>query len=234
MEDMEQSVSGVNQNFVQSPLSSLSSRRVASHSSSSGASSLSTSLDTITTASPTMVSPSGRSSTRSLFHIPSSSESESSTSESDSSLQSSYNNRSQGTENERPAPSAPAWVDQAQFHSLNANQDADVKAVKMDDAVVPVHLWNERIINHSAFQHEHQITNAHLDVIRGLLLRVWRMRVYKSFIHYMKQTWKNEFLCWQTGRRNVHNECKKDIEAGAACLYYVMNAEWWTWTAGSR
>ena len=56
------------------------------------------------------------------------------------------------------------------------------KAVKADDAEVPVHLWNERVCRRSASELEAKA----LDVIRGLCMRWYRQRLVRDCVRWMR------------------------------------------------
>ena len=133
-----------------------------------------------------------------------------------------------------PKPSAPAWVEQFDFHQDANLENVDIKAAKMDDAVIPVHLWNDRILEHDLFLHANEASEKHLDVLRSFLLIVWRRKVYLSFKKYLVKVWEPEFTAWKTGVRKLPKEFVLDINAGSLCLEYVMKADWWAWVGGSR
>ena len=75
----------------------------------------------------------------------------------------------------------------------------DVKAVKMDDAKVPVHIWNSRLIrNYPIPDTLNGISdtkiNSTLEVIRNWMILVWFRRIQSSFTKYMQIAWKDEYF----------------------------------------
>jgi hypothetical protein len=133
-------------------------------------------------------------------------------------------------------------VSQDQFNK--ASGDVDVKAAKMDNAVVPVEIWNNRLL--STYPVQEVVTNKNrkkldeaLDIFRKFMLKVWKRRICSSFIHYINETWPNYQMvrCQLKALNNnneVFDEMYKDLEAGRDCIMYVTKCNWWEWLGGSR
>jgi hypothetical protein len=65
----------------------------------------------------------------------------------------------------------------------------EAKATKEDDAAVPIHLWNERVISDWNTRPDQHEASVKLDVIRtGLLLRGWKINLRRSFVDYLLRT----------------------------------------------
>ena len=132
-------------------------------------------------------------------------------------------------------------VTQDQFNQVS--DKVDVKAAKMDDAEVPVALWNDRLIetypNKMVIQHlSRTLLDTTLDRIRSFLLRVWMKSIYKSFIKYLRLTWPSLYksylnrLSYQ--KIETNHQFNKDIQAGRECIEYSSKCNWWEWCGGSR
>jgi hypothetical protein len=121
------------------------------------------------------------------------------------------------------------------------NSKVDVKAAKGDDARIPVELWNKRLIKNHPFSDQipslsDEKLNDHLTFIRQLALKRWKINVRKSFIKYLNMNWSEQYAKYLKGSRsnNLDSEFEKDLIAGRECLSYVMECNWWEWSAGSR
>ena len=119
-------------------------------------------------------------------------------------------------------------ISQSQFNRTTTS--VDVKAAKMDDAAVPVQLWNDRLIDtHPCPDHVKSVSKpklfSYLDVIRSFLLRIWMRKLLKSLINYLKITYSDV---------NNSDEYSKDLEAGLDCISYATKCNWWEWLGGSR
>jgi hypothetical protein len=119
-------------------------------------------------------------------------------------------------------------VSQSQFNKRT--EAVDIKAAKIDDAAVPVFLWNDRLVAtypDQSFIKTLSTTRVHqsLDVIRLFLLRIWKQKVRKSLIRYLQVEHKGD---------SASVEYTKDIEAGRDCINYVGKCSWWEWLGGSR
>jgi hypothetical protein len=96
-------------------------------------------------------------------------------------------------------------VSQNEFNYKDKNEaDVDIKAVKMDDAVVPVQLGNNRLL--STYPNPSNINKAKLsslsfilDFLRKRALRQWKCNLFKSLKSYLKSKWKIEYSKYQNG-----------------------------------
>ena len=89
-------------------------------------------------------------------------------------------------------------VSQDDFNLIE--DEVDVKAVKMDDAAVPVHIWDSRLVNTYPVPNQlkglcPQKISWSLDVFRKHLVWVWHKCIFKSFSRYMHLTWKDQWYC---------------------------------------
>ena len=132
-------------------------------------------------------------------------------------------------------------VSQQQFN-LATNVIAE-KAVKMDDASVPVNLWNARLISHfpdTTFAQSLSINkvNWSLDVLRRWLLRRWWKNIFISFKTFMTNKWSSQMRFLVNGSSDGSEygagDFYKDLEAGLDCLHYATMSTWWEWPKGSR
>jgi hypothetical protein len=107
------------------------------------------------------------------------------------------------------------------------------RAAKNDDAEIPVEYWDgpfwtalARMGRQSSFINLARSTvigkdrRPILDVLRGWLLSLWRVLVWKSFRHFLKTS--------------PPAERSSDISAGWDCLSRVGDATFWDWSSGSR
>ena len=110
-------------------------------------------------------------------------------------------------------------------------QAADAIAVKSDDAVVPVKLWDDRVWEGISFNSsrvrtfEEQYGHSPLNPIRRLALQVWQRNVRRSLIDYLKKSYGSDWFSCQAGA--------KDREVGRDCLWRVSYCDWWEWPRGS-
>jgi hypothetical protein len=96
------------------------------------------------------------------------------------------------------------------------------KATKADDAPVPIHLWNNRILE--AFPHlktRREEAEKALGVIRVGACRKWRKEVEASF---WKWYYKTEY---RLGNKNAIRA------AGIEACLKARQATWWEWNGGS-
>ena len=133
-------------------------------------------------------------------------------------------------------------VSQEQFNKASGN--VDVKAAKMDDAAVPVVIWNNRLLETYPDQkvvrkQSRQKLDDALDILRTFMLKIWKRKVRSSFIHYLNKTWPNyqdvrNQLKILNNNTEVIDEMYKDLEAGRDCIMYSTKCNWWEWLGGSR
>jgi len=134
-----------------------------------------------------------------------------------------------------------------QFVTKEENLLAEYKqSVKHDDADIPVHIWNDKLIESYPMPNNIRgISRAKLNkslfVLRKFALRVWKRQVLASFKNYLKLTWTQEYELLMAGRAEEKlkklkssHEFFKDLEAGLNCLEYTSKCSWWEWNGGSR
>ena len=127
-------------------------------------------------------------------------------------------------------------IDQEDF-SKHDHRPIDTKAVKEDDASVPVDLWNQQILNRFPWLHRSNSNIiAALDTMRGFLLRVWWRRLLKSFLRYLSIEWPDwsQSITNGTSRDTLPSNLQKDLSAACDCLNYATKSNWWEWKGGSR
>ena len=106
----------------------------------------------------------------------------------------------------------------------------EAKAAKEDDAAVPVHLWNSRVLRDWDSRTDQEEAGQRLDTLRSkLLLRRWRQNLRKSFIVYLA----SEYGCDWRSQVKRSPELDSDLEAGTDALRRAMDATWWSWESGS-
>ena len=118
----------------------------------------------------------------------------------------------------------------------------DEKAAKMDDASVPVNLWNNRLIStYPGTLLTTKVTRQKLEwslnILRKYLIGAWSKRVYKSLLKYLELTWPTELSLLTCGfgkKIDVNHPFWKDLDAGLDCLMYASKTTWWEWPGGSR
>ena len=104
-------------------------------------------------------------------------------------------------------------------------EDRNLKATKSDDASIPYHLWNDRILSHYSFETAPEVKKAidALDTIRRGTLRYWKRVVAQDF-----WTW------WRLHCKKMDDrERKASIESGLSALRHSALASWWDWDQGS-
>ena len=110
-------------------------------------------------------------------------------------------------------------------NSEEREEDRNLKATKSDDASIPFHLWNDRILSVFQFETAPEVEKAinALDSIRKGALRYWKRLVAQDF-----WTW------WRLHYKKMEDkERKSTIESGLSALRHSALASWWDWDAGS-
>lgn len=138
-----------------------------------------------------------------------------------------------------PRSTPASWIPEARF--IAKSNSVDVKAVKSDDAEVPVFIWNSRLVNtYPDVVFIKSIAPAKLmkalNGVRHFLLVCWYQRVRRSLTRYLKVTWPIDWARYVDGvrERATQNEFVLDVRGGADCMHYVCNSSFWEWNAGSR
>ena len=111
--------------------------------------------------------------------------------------------------------------------------DRNLKAVKSDDAQIPVKLWNNKIVRGISSDEQDEA----LEVFRNTwVIRWYRRHTYRSFIQYMTKchgrNWAYRLACARQ-RNQVTSDLYKDGAVGSDALSRILMATWWTWKAGS-
>lgn len=122
----------------------------------------------------------------------------------------------------------------------NANQDSDMDlenrwlaeaeqkrmkaATKSDDAEVPMHLWDQRLLP-ALLQSQR---TAILTPIRALVLRWWHRHLLRDFLSWFWGTHKSLNRELFTVDQILKNkEARPDWEAGRECIVCSSNCSWW-------
>jgi hypothetical protein len=105
-------------------------------------------------------------------------------------------------------------------------------ATKSDDAEVPEHLWDSRILPHLLQGERTKI----LKPIRTLALRWWRRNLLRDFLKWFKKEHKSCVVSNQVAVIHIkkNGEAMLDWTAGRDCIWRAAEASWWDWTKGSR
>jgi hypothetical protein len=108
-------------------------------------------------------------------------------------------------------------------------------AVKADDALVPTHLWDDRIWRvemHMESQREAFVvrySRCPLATLRGALLCHWRTMIRRSFLDYLVLTYGTQWMdCAATLPALI-----EDLQYGRDCLVNASDSDWWEWKGGS-
>ncbi len=115
-----------------------------------------------------------------------------------------------------------------------AVEEAHRKAVKADDAEVPVHLWNDRIWRQrlhtpASLQrfHDKYMGRCPLDSIRSCLIRYWRRAVCQSLLWYLRAKYGTDWRSRET------EEPRRAVTQGQDCLVKASTSDWWEYIGGS-
>ena len=140
-------------------------------------------------------------------------------------------------------PEPVKMISQAQFLPVKAN--VDVKAVKEDDAGVPVHLWNDILISTYPAPSvldakSRQFLCTALNKFRNFTFRIWFQYVYLSFMRYFQNQRTTGTQLYldingplDTSQASSEDFCKY-VEAGIYCFHLITKCSWWQWNNGSR
>mmetsp|Transcript_22806 Transcript_22806/g.34538 ORF Transcript_22806/g.34538 Transcript_22806/m.34538 type:complete len:164 (+) Transcript_22806:1207-1698(+) len=121
-----------------------------------------------------------------------------------------------------------AEVDGETAGILNSNT-VTAKAIKLDGAAVPVHLWDEKVMEHfpwlAAKCDQEEVTASRLQKalhwLRQRSLPWWKMPVKKDFFE------------WFNGSEHVTDQ-RSDIEEWRVNMVDQLKmASWWEWQGGS-
>jgi hypothetical protein len=86
------------------------------------------------------------------------------------------------------------------------SKNIDILAAKVDNAEVPVDLWNSRILHTSPSSLELNSMDSQkfvriIDWLRTRALCRWKANILKSFKQYLKITWPNDYKLYFEGKR---------------------------------
>lgn len=136
----------------------------------------------------------------------------------------------------------------AEDHQAVVEQsDRNAKAVKADDACVPVELWHEWIKPDWPGLSEEEFTRS-ADVLCQGMLRWWKRHLRQKMCSYLAKrfgapSWKNGTYCggWmdapryrksRKGREPQLTELGKDIMVMQNALHRATLTDWWEWKNG--
>ena len=115
------------------------------------------------------------------------------------------------------------------------------KAVKADDAEVPVHLWDDCICQgptgisrpsagwvYGAPNNTHRSS---LAMLRNLMMRVYRRRLLKDCLTFLRDTHGDK---WTTKQRSKNRRLLADLEAMQEILWRATRNDWFEYPSGSR
>jgi len=104
------------------------------------------------------------------------------------------------------------------------------KAVKVDDARLPVQLWNNKILEGLPREHQEACTRdpEALKQFEGLLewIRCKSLKVWKKFV--IAKFWE-----WFHGTEHLEDDRKDIKEWGMDMMKQVKRCSWWEWQGGS-
>ena len=111
--------------------------------------------------------------------------------------------------------------DQARLSIIKAQHDL-AKAVKADDAEVPVYLWNDRICRGEASENEARS----LEILRTWFTQIYRCRLCRDCIRYLVKK--------HGGGWSRQAKAEVDRAAMREILWRAANNEWFEFPFGSR
>jgi hypothetical protein len=119
-----------------------------------------------------------------------------------------------------------------ELHAIIRAQHDLAKAVKADDAVVPVYLWNDRIFGRQTSEEEADV----LSVLRQFTMRVYRRRLLRECIAFLHRTHGGTWLTIdEKGRCRVRPpRTMVDIKAMREIIWRASYNEWFEYPYGSR
>ena len=101
------------------------------------------------------------------------------------------------------------------------------KAVKSDDAEVPVHLWDSKVCRGPATLRQ----AASLQTLREAFLRVYRKRLWRDCQRLLRKTHGKK---WFTMRRRGNVKLNHDLDAIRDILWRAAQNTWFEYPSGSR
>jgi len=101
------------------------------------------------------------------------------------------------------------------------------KAVKSDDAEVPVHLWDSKVCRGPATLRQ----AASLQTLREAFLRVYRKRLWRDCQRLLRKTHDKK---WFTMHRQGNVKLNHDLDAIRDILWRAAQNTWFDYPSGSR
>jgi hypothetical protein len=95
------------------------------------------------------------------------------------------------------------------------------KAVKKDDAVIPIWLWNDRILARTGHDPNSKVFLQALTAICKMALSTWKRLVASSF-------WR--WFILQPLHVKLHSNT---LSRGLEAIRHANEASWWSWDKGS-
>ena len=114
-------------------------------------------------------------------------------------------------------------VDDISYHL--DHDDRDQKAVKSDDAGIPVELWNIKVLKPFGLVSDPTTSQA-LNVLRRFLCKIWKRRVAKSFWIWWIKYQVTQSMAGADVDVNV-------LAPGLLAIHHAVDASWWEWDRGS-
>ena len=109
------------------------------------------------------------------------------------------------------------------------------KAVKSDDASVPVELWDRCVLrfHFDWLDYTPTVARALLTIRNRFAMRLYLRNLTRSFLRYLKSmhgaTWWNK-----VNQKSLDaTQLKCDLEVGVDSLVRCINSSWWEWSDGS-
>ena len=107
------------------------------------------------------------------------------------------------------------------------------KAVKADDAEVPVHLWDERVCRAKPST----IQVAKLQVLRSFILRAYQRQVYLDCVSYLRKRYGKKWYMlpnYSKIAKKHGKERARDVHAMRDIVWRCQQNSWFEYTSGSR
>jgi hypothetical protein len=104
----------------------------------------------------------------------------------------------------------------------------EAKAVKADDAEVPVHLWNQFVARRETVD---QATTKALETIRCFALRYYRRKLTRDCTKYLRTMHGQG---WNAQKRRGKGNIDHDANAMKEIVWRAANNSWFEYPAGSR
>jgi hypothetical protein len=114
--------------------------------------------------------------------------------------------------------------------SKESKEEQEAKATKEDNAEVPIHLWNERVLQDWSKRNNQEDAGWKLETIRDkFLLRRWKQNLQRSLVAHLNDKFGVDWL--DESPRST--ELKIELDAGTDALSRAMDTTWWSWESSS-